>query len=203
MNQDAIFQTVDRHEPMREPPDALDHFPRTMTVEPSREARVAAALIVGTLSLAAGTLGGLVHTSRRSKMWYRLLRKPRATPPSVAFRIVWPALYGLSALSVYRVWRAPATKTRRMALGLWGAQLAFNGAWTPLFFGAERPRLAMADLVALGLSLGAYTVAAAKVDRTAALLVVPYLGWTGFAGYLNGSIVARNRGPVRNRLTRG
>jgi tryptophan-rich sensory protein len=79
-----------------------------------------------------------------------------------------------------------------VALGLWGTQLAFNAAWSPLFFGQHWPRVALADLVLNHASLSAYAAYARKVDPTAAYLVAPYLGWLTFAGALNGSIVARN-----------
>jgi benzodiazapine receptor len=62
-----------------------------------------------------------------------------------------------------------------------------------VFFGAHRPRLAMATLSANHASLGAYALAAAKVDKTAAWMVAPYLGWITFAGVLNASIVRKNR----------
>lgn len=126
-------------------------------------------------------------------MWYRALRKPSFTPPDRAFGIVWPVLYSLGALSAWRVAKAPDSKERSMALGLWATQLAFNAAWTPAFFGAHRPRLAMATLSANHLSLGAYALTAAKVDKTAAWMVVPYLGWITFAGVLNASIIGKNR----------
>lgn len=67
-----------------------------------------------------------------------------------------------------------------------------NAAWTPLFFGARRPRVAFANIVALDIAAGAYTAAAARVDATAAKVASPYLAWIGFATVLNGAIVAKN-----------
>lgn len=135
--------------------------------------------------------------------WYRLLRKPKLTPPDRVFALVWPVLYSLGALSAWRVALAPRSKERTAALGLWGAQIAFNAAWTPLFFGAHRPRLAMADLVANGAALGAYALTASKVDRGAAAMVLPYLGWVTFAGILNASIIDMNRGRLARLIVRG
>ncbi len=71
--------------------------------------------------------------------------------------------------------------------------MACNAAWTPLFFGARRPGLAMGDLVANFGALGAYALEAKKVAPVAALLVTPYLAWLAFAGTLNASIVAKNQ----------
>ncbi len=147
----------------------------------------------GLVSAAAAIGGALLTTKKRNMLWYRALKKPSFTPPDRAFGLVWPVLYSLGALSAWRVARAPESKERSLALGLWATQLAFNAAWTPVFFGAHRPALAMATLAGNHASLSAYALAARKVDATAAWMVTPYLGWITFAGALNGSIVQKNR----------
>ena len=53
---------------------------------------------------------------------------------------------------------------RTRALRLWWGQLALNGAWSPLFFGAHRARLALADLVGLTVAVADYTRTAGKVE---------------------------------------
>lgn len=144
-------------------------------------------------SFGAAAVGGLITSRRKNKAWYRVLSKPAFTPPDRAFSIVWPVLYSLAAWSAWRVAKTPAGSARSVALGLWGTQLAFNAAWSPLFFGQHLPRVALADLVLNQASLGAYAAYARKVDPTAAYLVAPYLGWLTFAGALNSGIVLRNR----------
>jgi tryptophan-rich sensory protein len=136
---------------------------------------------------------GAVATKRGKGLWYRGLRKPPLNPPAWAFGPVWTMLYGLMSWSAYRIWRQPDSQARTRALRIWAAQLALNGAWSPLFFGRHAPRRAMADLVGLVGAIVAYMREAAKVDRTAAALMAPYIAWVGFAGYLNGSIIFRNR----------
>lgn len=148
------------------------------------------ALSYGVAALGALTMHG--KRGRASTRWYHGLDKPAGNPPDRVFGPVWSVLYGAIAYSGWRIWRAPASEDRTKALALWGAQLALNGAWTPLFFGARKPRAALVDLVALDAAAGKYAEAAAKVDRTAALAVVPYLAWLGYATYLNGGIVAKN-----------
>jgi translocator protein len=128
----------------------------------------------------------------RNKRWYRTLKKPAFTPPDSLFGPVWTALYALMSISAYRVWRAPPSTERSRALGLWGAQLAANAAWSPLFFGAHRPRAALADLTLLLSAVGLYSSQARRVDAPAAWMMVPYLAWAGFATVLNGEIVRRN-----------
>ena len=96
------------------------------------------------------------------------------------------------SVSAYRVFRRRPSPERSRALSLWWSQLAANAAWTPLFFGARRGRLALADLTGTLAATGAYVNEARKVDRPAAWMMAPYLGWLGYAGYLNASLVLAN-----------
>jgi benzodiazapine receptor len=148
------------------------------------------ALFAGATVLAAGLGAGV--TRRGRGRWYRALSKPPGQPPPQVFGPVWTLLYGLMSVSAYRVFRATPSAERSRALRLWWGQLTLNSAWSPLFFGAHRPRLALADLGALTAGVAKYTGTAAKVDKPAAWLMAPYLGWLGYAGWLNAGIIRRN-----------
>lgn len=124
--------------------------------------------------------------------WYEGLQKPDFTPPKWAFGPVWSGLYVLMSISAWQVWKAPRSKPRTAALALWGTQLVLNGLWSPLFFGLRRPRSAFVDLLVLGAATGAYTLTARRVQPSAAWMMLPYLGWLGFAGALNEEIVRLN-----------
>jgi translocator protein len=141
---------------------------------------------------AGAALAGTMVMRGAADDWYDGLRKPRLNPPKAVFGPVWTVLYGLIAVSGYRVWKAPDSRRRRAALGLWGTQLALNAAWNPLFFGLRNPLAAFVDLVALTGTVTAYAAVARKVDKAASLLMLPYLGWLGFAGYLNEEIMRKN-----------
>jgi translocator protein len=150
----------------------------------------ALALLASAPAAAAG-LGAWV--SRRGGLgWYHTLKKPRFNPPDRLFGPVWTALYGLMTLSAFRVWRRPPSQDRTRALSWWVAQLAFNALWSPIFFGLRRPRAALVDIAALLPAIGAYIVAARRVDRAAAWLVAPYAAWVAFATVINEEIVRRN-----------
>jgi tryptophan-rich sensory protein len=98
----------------------------------------------------------------------------------------------LIALSGWRVWRASGRRKRSAAHALWGGQLIANAAWSKLFFGDRRPRAALADIVALLGTVGAYTAVTRDVDRRAAAMMLPYGAWVSFATLLNEEIVRRN-----------
>jgi translocator protein len=152
--------------------------------------------LIGGATLAAA-LFGRSAVSRRSMFWYRTLKKPSWTPPDEVFGLVWPVLYGLSAVSAWRVWRSPKSPARSAALGMWAAQIASNAAWTSLFFGKKRPALALVDVKAnLGAAAG-YAFAASRIDKTAGLLMLPYVAWVTFASAMNSSVVRHNsHGPL-------
>ncbi len=155
-------------------------------------------------AVTVGALAGASSSPRdgRAAVWYRGLRKGKGNPPAAVFPVVWTALYGMTAVSGWRVWQQPSTRRRDTALALWATQIGLNAAWSPLFFGARRPKAAMVDLLGLWGALAAYTAAARKVDRTATLLTLPYLAWVSYAGYLNGEILRKNP-PVWRRLLGG
>jgi tryptophan-rich sensory protein len=139
---------------------------------------------------AAALLG--VRANRRGKRWYDGLSKPPFNPPDAVFAPVWTGLYALMTASAHRVWQAPPSPSRTRALALWGTQLGANAAWSPLFFGARRPRAALADLGLLVAAIALYAREAGKVDRAAAWMMAPYGAWCAFAGLLNEELVRRN-----------
>ena len=139
----------------------------------------------------AGLLG-LPFTDTAPGSWYDQLDKPDFTPPGWVFAPTWTLLYTLIGIGLFRVWRAEPSPERTLGIGLWGVQIALNALWTPLFFGAELPWIAGIDLLVLVGAIVATIVVVARVDRIAAVLMVPYLAWVGFATVLTLSIAAAN-----------
>lgn len=159
----------------------------------STQSRVLALLLFSAAVAATAFFGSQFNPGRgETAEWYGLLQKPSFNPPGWIFPIVWTALYVLMVVSAYRVWRAPEGAARKRALILWWAQLAFNAVWSPIFFGARRPEFALADLALLVPAAFAYVIVARRVDRAAAAVMLPYLGWISFATVLNAAIVRLN-----------
>jgi hypothetical protein len=97
----------------------------------SSVASLACALVI-CFSVAA--LGAKV-TVPEIPTWYASLAKPSWTPPRIAFPIVWPILYFLMAVAAWRLWEAPPSSLRALALTAFVLQLSLNAIWSPLFFG--------------------------------------------------------------------
>jgi benzodiazapine receptor len=152
-----------------------------------------ALLAFGGATAATATVSTAGMGAGARSAWYLALRKPSFQPPSQLFAPVWTALYSAIAYSGYRTFRSTPSRARSAALALWGAQLALNGAWAPLFFGRKRAGMALADSALLLGTAATYAGVTAKVDRRAAWAFVPYVGWLAFATLLNTGIVRRNR----------
>ena len=147
-------------------------------------------LIFGILLIAcagAGTTGGMFPPGP----WYRELRKAAWTPPDWVFPLVWSLLYLCMSYAGALIATQPS-ELASLALALWAAQIAFNGLWTPIFFGLQKLRAGMIVLVALWLLVLATLVAFWMVDSLAGVLFVPYLVWVSIAGALNWQVIKLN-----------
>jgi benzodiazapine receptor len=144
------------------------------------------AITIFALTLAAASFGSLY----RPGPWYETIAKPAWTPPNWLFAPVWTVLYLMIALAAWLVYRR--TQEIGVPLTLWFIQLVLNALWSWLFFGLERPGLAFAEIVVLLLVIAATVLAFLSVDRTAGLLLVPYLIWASFAAALNFAIWQMN-----------
>jgi tryptophan-rich sensory protein len=124
--------------------------------------------------------------------WYAALTKPTWTPPGALIGRVWSVLYTMMAVAAWLVWKKGGLAAQRRPLGIFALQLALNAAWTPLFFGLRRPDLAFAEILLLWLAIVWTILAFRRVDRLAASLLWPYLGWVSFAAVLNGTLWRMN-----------
>ena len=143
------------------------------------------------LVFAVAGLGGWA-TSLSVGDWYPTLTRPPLNPPDAVFGPVWSVLFGLMGLAAWHVWRRVGLTGAPMALGLFLAQLALNLGWSVLFFGMQRPDLALVEILILWPLILATLIAFWRIDRIAGALLVPYLLWVAFAIYLNAGIVWLN-----------
>ncbi|MFO7767526.1 MAG: TspO/MBR family protein [bacterium] len=140
--------------------------------------------------LVAG-LGGW-FTSMGMPEWYASLQKPSWNPPSWVFAPVWTTLYVMMALAAWLVWKEAGFSGAAAALSLFFVQLLLNLAWSGLFFGLQSPGWAMIELVVLWAAILVATVLFFRHSAAAGALLVPYLLWVTFAGFLNAAIVRLN-----------
>ena len=136
----------------------------------------------------AGIIGS-VFTAPSIPNWYAGLAKPALTPPAWVFGPVWTTLFALMGIAAFLVWKSGLdNKDVKIALGIFLGQLVLNTFWSIIFFGFHNPGAAFVEIIFLWLAIVATIMAFARISKPAAWLLVPYVIWVGFAGYLNYSI---------------
>ncbi len=138
-----------------------------------------------------GGLAGLL--SRDSAVDYQLYQKPPLSPPSVLFGIVWPILYALMGIAVYRIYKSPKGQKRTGGLILFALQLLINLSWPVFFFTFGLLWPAFFVILTLNILVIINIKQFYSLDRFAGVLMLPYLAWILFAGYLNLGIALLNR----------
>jgi tryptophan-rich sensory protein len=144
--------------------------------------------------LAASFAAGWIGSRWMPGEWYAALAKPAWNPPNWIFGPVWTMLYVLMAVSAWLVWRQAGFGGAGGALSLFVVQLALNGVWSYLFFGLHRIDWALVDSAVMWGAILAVTVLFWGVNRTAGLILLPYLAWVSFATCLNFALWSLNRG---------
>jgi benzodiazapine receptor len=150
---------------------------------------------VAAAALAAVLVGALGAAVTDLSPWYEALAKPTWQPPDWLFGPAWTLIFSLAAMSGVLGWtRAPNARCRAQTLGLFALNGGLNVLWSALFFYLQRPDLALFEVGLLWLSVALLALRLHSWSRTAALLLLPYLVWVAFAGWLNLAIVEMN-GP--------
>lgn len=139
-------------------------------------------------------VGGVAaRLTQESMMLFIRLNKPPLSPPGWLFPVVWTVLYTLMGVASYLVLTAgkPQEMIER-AIRLYFLQLVVNFFWPILFFNQSRYLFAFFWLVLLWLLILGTAVQFYKIRPLAGYLMIPYLLWVTFAGYLNLSIYFLN-----------
>ncbi len=140
-------------------------------------------LICLAIPLAVGGLAALLSGGMES---YKVVNQPPLSPPGWVFPVVWTVLYLLMGEASYRVLTANADPDRiKKALTAYGVQLFLNFLWPLVFFGGQMYLAAFFILIALWVGIFITMRRFSKINETAGDLLIPYLLWVTFAGYLN------------------
>jgi tryptophan-rich sensory protein len=150
------------------------------------------ALVTVPLVLLLGTISGRLANSGYGNEWFDSLTKPALMPPGWVFGAAWTILYILLGLALALILHAKGARGRRLAVGLFLAQLILNYAWSPIFFAAHQVDLAFLIIVLMIILSALAALLFARIRKAAGLLMIPYLAWLFFAGYLTWQIEALN-----------
>ena len=140
------------------------------------------------LPLGVGGLSALL--TGRGMEAFESLNKPPLSPPGWLFPVVWTLLYIMMGLAFYLVWASG--NLERGEAAAYFTQLFLNFFWSIIFFGFGQYLFAFVWLVLLWLAVAATAVLFGRRVKAAGWLLVPYLLWVAFAGYLNMGVYLLN-----------
>lgn len=143
------------------------------------------------IPLLVGGLSALVSSKAMEN--YKGLVQPPLAPPGWIFPVVWTILFVLMGIASFLVLKqGPDRDEVANALKVYGVQLVFNFVWSILFFNLGLYYLAFGWLVMLWVLILVTILQFNSISKAAARLMVPYLLWVTFAGYLNLAIAILN-----------
>ena len=134
------------------------------------------------IPLAVGGLSALL--SRDGMMSFDIIQKPPLTPPAILFPIAWTILYVLMGIASYFVFTSDSP-LKESALRVYGIQLVFNFFWSIFFFNLSAYLFSFFWLLVMWFLIIICTLLFYAIDKKSAYLMLPYLAWVTFAGYLN------------------
>lgn len=143
------------------------------------------------IPLVVGGAAGLL--TMNSMEAFEALNQPPLSPPGWLFPVVWTVLYVLMGIASYLVSVSDAPQEEKArALWTYGIQLAFNFLWPIAFFNLKWYLFAFLWLVILWILILITALRFGRIRKPAGYLLVPYLLWVAFAGYLNLGIYLLN-----------
>lgn len=136
------------------------------------------------ITFSAGIIGS-IFTFPAITTWYATINKPSFNPPNFLFGPVWTILYILMAIALFLVWKDNNKKSKLDAMLSFGFQIALNALWSIVFFGLKNPTMAVAVIIALWIMILLTIINFYRINKTAGLILIPYILWVSFASVLN------------------
>lgn len=123
--------------------------------------------------------------------WYNKINKSPYTPKPEVFKAVWPILYIMIVVAYIMVMKKTTNKLNITIIFI--LQLVVNIYWIYMFFVEKQVKQAYNIIIILVISIGIMIYLYNKDDKTSAYMMVPYILWVIFAGYLNKYIIDNNK----------
>ena len=131
-------------------------------------------------------IGAILFPSDQS--YYLNLNKPFFAPPSIIFGIIWPILYLLITISIYKV-ITKSNNNYKISLII---NYISNQLFSLFFFTLKNPLLALIDTIIVLVSSITLYKETKKIDNNKTKYLIPYILWNIFATILILSIFIMN-----------
>lgn len=143
------------------------------------------------LPLIVGGLSALL-TGNNMRL-FDMVNKPPLSPPGWLFPVVWTLLYTLMGIASYLMLTGEGTKEEKSrALSVYIYQLVVNFLWSTWFFNFQWYLFSFFWLLLLWVLILVTLIRFYQISKPAGYLLIPYLLWVTFAGYLNLGIALLN-----------
>lgn len=143
------------------------------------------------LPIGIGGIAG-VFTAEAIPGWYETLNQPSFNPPNWVFGPVWTTLYIILGISLFLIWKLPASKKRNQAILIFMVQLFLNFCWSFFFFYFKMIGVALVDIIFLWITIIFMLVSFYKIKPLPAYINIPYFLWVTFATVLNAAYFLLN-----------
>jgi tryptophan-rich sensory protein len=150
--------------------------------------------ILGVCMLIPLIVGGVAAFLTKSSMsMWETMKKPPLSPPGWLFPVVWTLLYGMMGAASYLVVTSRRNGAEiRKAIFLYSLQLVVNFCWPIFFFSLGWYWFSFLWLLLLWYLILQTIFLFEEIRIVSAYLLLPYLIWVTFAGYLNAGIAFLN-----------
>ncbi|UXU84009.1 tryptophan-rich sensory protein [Mammaliicoccus sciuri] len=147
--------------------------------------------------ISAPLVGGRLigkYAVQNARKDYSKNKKPPFSPPGYIFPIVWPILYLSMGIAHSIITKERAAKSTQTA---YYSQLGLNYLWSILYFKYKLRGTALIESYVLLSAVILTTVQFYKVNKSAGLLLIPYVSWSAYASYLTTGNWALNKDNPR------
>lgn len=149
--------------------------------------KIISALKVILLPVLVGALSGVLISGNTDI--YDVLIKPPFSLPGNLFGVVWSVLFLLMGIALYLYSNSDVSDSeKKEGKMLFYVQLLLNFFWPILFFNAGQRFLAFLLLIVLFVFIILTTLKFYRARPVSGILLIPYLLYTAYAGYLNFAI---------------
>ena len=154
----------------------------------------AGSITIGVISIAAPLIGGMISARFAGDQMksFGELNQPALSPPAWLFPVAWTILYILMGIALLLILRSDH-EYKVGAVAMFISQLIMNYIWSPVFFVRKEYFAAFVILILMLTTTVILTILAWKINRTAAMLLLPYIAWMCFAAYLNAGVGMLNQ----------